>query len=132
MSSGFKLKQFRKRKGYSIKEAAEQVGITASTLEKYELKGKPVPVSVLIKLAELYNFDVMDIFGVRDGIIFEKDVSDADIIRAHFEYVVRREAESDKRFGKNLPQSYYNSKLESFMENYLSSPVLLKIRGDFV
>ena len=73
MDYGIKIKQYRIRAGYTLDEAAKLVGTTPVSLSRYENDDAEIPVTVFVKLARLYKFDVFDIMGVRHP---DKDMSD--------------------------------------------------------
>ncbi len=87
---GLKLKCFRKAACLSQEAAAELVGISANTMSSYENGESTIPLSVFIKLADLYNFDVYDILRVHEPsgeIIY--DATEDELKRAHQMYMDR-------------------------------------------
>ena len=66
MEIGYKLALFRKRAGLKQAEAADMLGISRSTLSLYENDKEQLPVSIFVKMADLYDFDVYDVLGVND------------------------------------------------------------------
>ena len=52
------LKQFRSRYGITQKELAEKVGVTPTTLSKYENGEWTINQYVIDKVKELYNVDI--------------------------------------------------------------------------
>ena len=66
MEIGYKLALLRKKAGLKQAEAADILGISRSTLSLYENDRERVPVSVFVKMADLYDFDVYEVLGVND------------------------------------------------------------------
>jgi transcriptional regulator with XRE-family HTH domain len=66
-----KLKEVRLKNNLSLKEAAEKLNLTSATLSRYESgKIKEVPLEVLKKMGELYNFDYRYFFGWQSITLF--------------------------------------------------------------
>ena len=125
MNAGLQLKLHRKRNGYTHEEVARELGISVNTLSNYENNKTPIPISVMIKLSRLYDFDVFDVFEVRAP----KLVPDVPIyyyFKAHFEYIIRHERETDIKFGNILPDEYYAERLRSRIIGYISDPTFIK------
>jgi predicted transcriptional regulator/transcriptional regulator with XRE-family HTH domain len=69
---GAKVKALRRREGLSQKELADRLGISASYLNLIEHNRRPLPASLLIKLARSFQID-LESFAVEDD---ERVVSD--------------------------------------------------------
>ena len=64
-----KLRQFRKQKGLTLKEVAEDVGIADNTLQQYETEKREPKKETWIKLADYYCVPVAYLMGLPDGLI---------------------------------------------------------------
>ncbi len=51
------LRYYRKRKGYTVRQLAEQVGIVPATLLKYEGDQFPIPYPTAVALADILQID---------------------------------------------------------------------------
>lgn len=63
---GDKLLALRKRRGLSQKDAAKRLGLSSSTITKYENNSLTPSVEVLLELAVLYNSSTDYILGLSD------------------------------------------------------------------
>ena len=116
MDYGIKIKQYRIRAGYTLDEAAKLVGTTPVSLSRYENDDAEIPVTVFVKLARLYKFDVFDIMGVRHP---DKDMSDEEflmLLEAHCWHVVKEERKRNNSFGNILPEAYYKNRYRELFE----------------
>ena len=116
MDYGIKIKQDRRRAGYTLDEAAKLVGTTPVTLSRYENNAAEIPVTVLVKLARLYKFDVFHVMGVVEP---GKSVSDKEFImllEAHCWHVVDDERERNISFGNILPEDYYTKRYRELLD----------------
>lgn len=68
---GKKIKLFRQLKGLSQSEIASQLGITFQQFQKYESGKNRIPVSRLIKLAEIFNVNMTVFFENTVNVMFE-------------------------------------------------------------
>jgi transcriptional regulator with XRE-family HTH domain len=68
---GKKIKLFRQLKGLSQSEIAVHLGITFQQFQKYESGKNRIPVSRLIKLAEIFNVNMTVFFDNTVNVIFE-------------------------------------------------------------
>lgn len=121
MGYGIKIKQYRIRAGYTLEEAAKLIGSTPVSLSRYENDAAPIPVTVFVKLARLYKFDVFYVIGVRRR---EKGVSDEDfvmLLEAHCWYMVEEERERNISFGNMLPEDYYTKRYRELFDAERSS-----------
>ena len=122
MNTGLKLKQLRRKNGYTREEVAEQLGISVNTVSNYESNKTPIPLSVMIKLSRLYDFDV---FGVHDPSVIEYDIHVYYYVKAQFEHVIRRQRESDQIYGNEYPDSFYAERLKRLITEYINDPVFV-------
>lgn len=53
MHTGDKIKLYRKEKGLSQEQLAQQIGVTKSTVSKYELGHLDISLEVLHKIADI-------------------------------------------------------------------------------
>ena len=125
MNTGLQLKLLRKQHRYTQEEAAKILGISVRSISNYENNKTPLPISVMIKMAALYDFDVFTVFGVHDSSLVY-DVPVYYYFKVHFEYVVRRERDNDIRFGNVLPEEYYDERLRSYITEYINDPIFIK------
>ena len=58
-----KLREKRREKGYSQEEIAKRLNISQSNYSKYEAGTLEMSITNAIKLAELYNIDVLELFS---------------------------------------------------------------------
>lgn len=58
-----KLKEKRKEKGYSQEEIAKKLNISQSNYSKYEAGTLEMSITNAIKLANLYNMDILELFS---------------------------------------------------------------------
>lgn len=64
-----KLRQVRKLKGLTIKEAADEMGFSENRLQKYETEKREPKKETWIKLADYYNVPVAYLMGLPDGLV---------------------------------------------------------------
>ncbi|MBR0365955.1 MAG: helix-turn-helix transcriptional regulator [Clostridia bacterium] len=126
MNTGLKLKQLRRKNGYTREEIAELLGISKNTISNYESNKTPIPLSVMIKLSRLYDFDVFDVFGVHDSSVIEYDMHIYYYVKAHFEYVIRHQRKSDLIFGNEYSESFYAARLKKLITEHINDPVFIK------
>lgn len=72
---GEKLKAYRDRSGFSMKQVNEATGITNSRLSKIERGQIECPPQDLRKLAQLYDIQIIILF-IEAGYLQEDDVKD--------------------------------------------------------
>lgn len=107
MFGATKLEIMRKRENLTQNEAADSLGISRNTLASYESGKNKIPLSVFIRLAELYKCDIFDIFGVHAPNI-EYDVGEEELAKAHARYRITAEREKDRTYnGEPFPDEYY-------------------------
>lgn len=126
MKYGLKLKLYREKLGLTQEEVAAAIGVDRGTLSNYENSITRVPLTIFIRLAELYKCDVFDIMGVRDSqpedqLLF--DVNPYYLIKAHARYVIAREKEADEMFGSSYSEEYYNSRFRDKIKDMLDNPI---------
>lgn len=56
----------RRKSGFTQAEAADKLGVSRTMLSQYENGICEIPISVFIKMAELYDFDIYDAFGIKN------------------------------------------------------------------
>lgn len=115
MSYGIKIKQYRIRAGYTLEEAAKLAGTTPVSLSRYENDAAEIPVTVFVKLARLYKFDVWDVMRVHDN---EKVTAEEFLmlLETHCWYVVEEEQKRNNSFGNILPEAYYKNRYRELLE----------------
>ena len=74
---GEKIKQLRTRKGLTMKELGENLGVSHAHISKLESGNNSPSVDLLEKLSEFFNIDVSYFFARKDEdeILFEHDLS---------------------------------------------------------
>lgn len=120
----YKLAMYRKRKNLTQEEAAKILNISRNTLIMYE-KGKlDIPLTVFIKMSELYEFDVFDILGVNDAKL-DNAVEHYYMIKAHVTHVIRQEVNVNKMiYGEEMySQDYYAKRYLKLLNNKLASDI---------
>ena len=114
-SVGTRLAYFRKKCGYTLSEAADMVGISRNTLASYESGKTKLPLSAAIKLINLYNCDVYDIFEVHAA---KDDVlAPYEIAKIQAGCAVLREMNTGIL---NLPDEYYKKKFKSYVVHHMN------------
>lgn len=111
-----KLGMLRKNAGYTQSEAAEKLGISRSALAAYEKDSDNMPLSVLIKMSELYDFDIYSMTGIKEeGIVC--DVHIYYYIKAHAMYTARHSCINKDEYNARLEEFVYASIKEYSMFN---------------
>src|SRR5438874_4729907 len=64
---GTKLRMLRRKEGLSQVQLAERLGISASYLNLIEHDRRPLPATLLIKLAQLFHIDVQSLAADDEG-----------------------------------------------------------------
>lgn len=123
MAYGYKLKFFRKRAGLKEAEAAKIIGISESSLSKYENDIKKVPISVFVKLARLYDFDVIDVLNVHDGDGLVADMPMFSLVAAHCAYAIKKEMSSEQSFGNAGSLDEYHERYMELVNEYAANPI---------
>lgn len=73
MSFHENLRHYREKKGYSIKHISDLLGITPNTYAGYEIRNREPKYLTLIKIADLLNVSLDDLFGRTTNILGTKD-----------------------------------------------------------
>lgn len=60
-----KIKELRIKSGFTIKEAAERLGISPKTYSNYEKGISKIPIRQLISICLLYNVSADYILGIK-------------------------------------------------------------------
>lgn len=116
MLKSTRLELLRKSKKLTQEEAAKELGISRNTLAAYESGKTKIPLSVFVRMADLYNCDVFDMFGVYTPYI-EYDVDEDELIKAHAKFRIKSEKAKDEAFGKSyLPDKYYEDRYKQYIE----------------
>lgn len=82
MTLGKRLRQFRDKLGYSRETAAHMLGVSFSSLEKWETDKRKPTLAKAQKLAQLYGVDVSSLVGDT----LPKKEEDAELLELAFEY----------------------------------------------
>lgn len=128
MRYGLKLKLNREKMGLTQEEVADKIGISRKSLSNYENEITPIPLTVFIRLAELYQFDVFEILGVHDygaGSKLEFDINPYYLIKAHARNLVASEMKSDILFGNDFPEEYYDRRFREKIKFLMEDPIYL-------
>ena len=120
MNPAERLRAYRKHAGLTIEQAAKLVGVSAKTLSLYERGIHRIPLSVYLELAKLYDIDVIDLKGVNAPHEFEEDIPAYNIILAHCYYTVSQRIKTDKLFGNERPNEYYDREYKELIESYVN------------
>lgn len=64
-----RLRQVRKQKGLTLKEVAEDTGISGDVIGKYEREEREPKKEIWIKLADYYDVPVSYLMGLPDGLV---------------------------------------------------------------
>ena len=88
-----RLKEARKRTGFTQVEVSKLVGLKQNTLSKYELGTILPSIEMVGKLAEFYGVSLDWIFGLvpTQGIGFQKELQNRDSILKEIEKEAKRE-----------------------------------------
>ena len=106
-SAGTKLEMLRREKNMTQKEVADYLGVSRNTLAAYESGKSKIPLSVFIRLTDLYKCNVFDVLGVYAPNI-EFDVPAEELVKAQAKYKVLEEKAKDDLFSKDgFSESYY-------------------------
>ena len=114
---GVKLTQLRKQCGLTIGDAAEIIGVSRNPLAAYESGKTEIPITVCMRLMNLYNCDVFDIYGVHAD---DENKSDfCQILKIQAGCEVLKEIEADKRLGMTeISDEYYKKKFKLYVKRY--------------
>lgn len=63
---GEKIKQLRKKKGWTQAQVADEIGVTKSVISFYENKDRSPSPEVLIKFAELFQVSTDYLLGIEE------------------------------------------------------------------
>lgn len=111
MLLGRKLAKYRQQAGFTQREAAERLGISRETLINYERGHTELRLSIFLKMAELYKFDIIEATSdVHDSEGLLYDVPIYYMIKAHSRFVVYSEIQSQSVLFEPLPDSSYNAR----------------------
>lgn len=103
----------RREAGLTQQEVAELLGISRNTLAAYESGKTDIPISVFIRLADLYKCDVHDVFGVyAPHITF--DLPKSELRHAHARYKLNKEKELNEQMGIEKAENYYEEKYKQY------------------
>lgn len=115
-TAGTKLEIIRREKKLTQQEVADYLGISRNTLTAYESGKSKIPLSVFIRLADLYKCDVFEVFSVHAQNI-EFDVPEIEIIKAQAKYKVLAEKQKDDAFEKNyFSKEYYAMRYKEYLK----------------
>lgn len=121
----YKLAIYRKKLGLTQAEAADMLGISRNALAKYETGKNDIPLTVFVKMSELYGFDTLDILGVNEpgennGIIYDKGYYY--ILKAHVCYLIRKEINiNNSMYGEEAFDAvYYKERYKEVLKDTLS------------
>lgn len=74
------IADLRWKSGLTQAEAADKLGVSRTMLSQYENDVCEIPISIFIKMAELYDFDVYDAFGIKNPKYGDYDKESFEII----------------------------------------------------
>lgn len=64
MDIGETIRQYRKQRGLTQKQLAKEIGLTASTITKYENNTLEPSFETMMKICEVLNIDIVDMVNV--------------------------------------------------------------------
>ena len=91
MNIGDTIKSLRQEKGYSQKELATALNISASCLCKYEANRAQIPAETLISIADIFNVSLDYLFG-RSNFAFDYDSLNTNYVNKVKTYTMLNEA----------------------------------------
>ena len=62
-----RLKELRRKKGISLKELGEAMGVSESTISLYENQKREAPYPLLIKIANFFEVSIDYLLGVKNN-----------------------------------------------------------------
>lgn len=111
MLLGRRLAAYRKHAGFTQKEAAEKLGISRETLISYERGNTELRLSVFLKMAELYKFDIVEATSdIQDSAGLLYDIPIYYMVKAHSRYVVYNEIQSQSVLFEPMADQSYNAR----------------------
>ena len=77
---GSKLRELRKKRGISQEDLAKVLGVTKSTISKYELGQREPDINAILKISEQFGASVEYLLGVvdEDGLLTPEGIADPD------------------------------------------------------
>lgn len=77
---GSKLRELRKKRGISQEDLAKVLGVTKSTISKYELGQREPDINAILKISEQFGASVEYLLGVvdEDGLLTPEGFADPD------------------------------------------------------
>ena len=116
ISAGTRLEIIRRERKLTQQEVADYIGVSRNTLAAYESGKSKIPLSVFVRLADLYKCDVFDVFGVHASNI-EFDIPEIELIKAQAKYKVLAEKEKDDAFAKDyFSEEYYALRYKAYLK----------------
>lgn len=116
IKSGTKLEMLRRENKMTQEAVAEYLGISRNTLAAYESGKSKIPLSVFIRLADLYKCNVFDVLGVYAPYI-EFDIPEIELVKAQAKYRVMEEKRKDDAYGKDyLSDAYYADRYKQYLK----------------
>lgn len=126
MNSACKLAYFRKRSGLTQDEVAKQLGISRNSLVAYERGESDVPLTILLKLAGLYEFDIFDVYsvhGANEGVYVDTGIYD--VVKTHIRYKVLCDMKENRNVKYNVvPRWYYDILYRFCLREFMANPII--------
>ncbi len=94
---GKKLRELRKRKGLTLEQTSELLGVAVSTVSSYELDTRKPSYEVLFRYAESFNASLDYIFGTdrqRKDILSRLNYEHRKTINDFAEFLLNKEQQS--------------------------------------
>ncbi len=109
INPGLRLELMRRKNNLTQEEVADIIGVSRNTVMAYEKGKSPIPITIFIRLAKLYDCEVIDIFGVNTNMLVA-DVPVIELFKAQAEYTINRERRLNNELGMEMPEVYYEEK----------------------
>lgn len=103
MTSGKLIKKYREMRGLTQRELAEKCFLAPGTIQQYELEKRNPKIEQLIKIANVLEVSVEELFGdTRIDIMTEFDVAKIEYMINQNQYKSTSVQEDDKDIAKDL------------------------------
>ena len=114
----------RKKRGLTIGEAAQKLGISRSSLSAYENDHLEISLLLLIKMTELYDCDIFDLCGVHTGMKgVVLDINPYEILKYHARFVIKSKMKTERSVGlENFPDEYYEKAYRDYLNELVATP----------
>lgn len=129
MNSACRLAYFRKRSGLTQDEVAKQLGISRNSLVAYERGESDVPLTILLKLAGLYEFDIFDVYsvhGANEGVYVDTGIYE--VAKTHIRHRVLSDMNENKNVNSGVvPTGYYETLYKFWLREFMTNPTMKEL-----